>query len=523
MAGEGVGPAGGGWVRDAAGTEKVEARAPGEAPDDAAAPAGPDARAGFAPRVPGTSGVGLRLAAALDEQLAAIDAGRTAGVQNGPYLALGAAAVERWAVEGVTAENVRAISDALGDTTRVARAGHNGQDNLAWGIACALEGQPEPERLRILGQLRASPVGSRLLIDLANAALGTDHVFPEDRRAGALLAYAAHVDLSRAPREQVDAFDRLGKWHATLLAGAPTLEAKIRLADDLVAVSSLLHAPGMEESAAAHTAERVGRAIIGGSLDEFLNERSGRQMLERLSRTIVGAGGMSRHLGVAPYLQLRVDAKRAELDPVSGRAGGAPCMNVYMADAGAEAPPGPFGFAERPTADLLRSAGVARHSNDMGDLVRVLELATQGDHKLESLQIMSHGNEAVICMGTDNIVPSDFDAEGNARPGKTRALLDTIKTSLAPGATLHFSACDQANSEVLMNISKYLGNDIVVYGHEGFGAPFVPGDMRFRNGALLPTPAPVETLSEGLNALSRLIEGGQEKGRKTLRRFLNPG
>lgn len=114
----------------------------------------------------------------------------------------------------------------------------------------------------------------------------------------------------------------------------------------------------------------------------------------------------------------------------------------------------------------------------------------------EQLEIMSHGNTGRIKMGDtgDNIRLTDFDASGNPS-GKTKDLLDALKSAMCPAGHLSFTACNQGNGDLLRKISAYLQNAITVSGFSGTGYPdLVPGgdvvgeDLHFQNGSTASGP-----------------------------------
>lgn len=111
---------------------------------------------------------------------------------------------------------------------------------------------------------------------------------------------------------------------------------------------------------------------------------------------------------------------------------------------------------------------------------------------IKKLPIHSHGNKnapglynekgPVIRMGEDNLSLHDFDSDGNPCSDSVKDFLVSFKNVLFDNAKITFDSCNQGSGELLKNISKFLGKDIIVTGFSGFGAPFIKGNLNFRNG-----------------------------------------
>ncbi|MEH6548159.1 MAG: hypothetical protein V7701_17115 [Sneathiella sp.] len=136
------------------------------------------------------------------------------------------------------------------------------------------------------------------------------------------------------------------------------------------------------------------------------------------------------------------------------------------------------------------------YMDDMKELCTdILDPIIARNDCLEYLQIFSHGGALVsssgsgtvvgsrIKMGSDYLSTDDFDANGKVTAGsKTEALLDKLKTALCPGAKVVFSACGQGVGDLLRNISKHIGNNVIINGNSDLGIPEIEGNMSFKNG-----------------------------------------
>jgi hypothetical protein len=138
----------------------------------------------------------------------------------------------------------------------------------------------------------------------------------------------------------------------------------------------------------------------------------------------------------------------------------------------------------------LMTASRTNYSGSIDDLcTNTLDDASNDGACFSVLEIMSHGGNDSIRIGSDTIGPGDFDASGQPSTPKAQKLLDSLKRAMCPDGELIFTACGQTTGSTLRQISKYLNQNVTVSGNTGTGQPpLLPGglndspDEHYQNG-----------------------------------------
>ena len=112
----------------------------------------------------------------------------------------------------------------------------------------------------------------------------------------------------------------------------------------------------------------------------------------------------------------------------------------------------------------------------------------------DKLHVLSHGNRHhdatgrvignyINMGGSDKLDTKDFNERKNPIPGtNTEKFLTALSGAMSQEGRLTFSACSQDDGALLSNISRYIGNRVVVSGYSNLGHPFGRGNIAFRNG-----------------------------------------
>lgn len=88
-----------------------------------------------------------------------------------------------------------------------------------------------------------------------------------------------------------------------------------------------------------------------------------------------------------------------------------------------------------------------------------------------------------ISAGSDTIRWDHFDSDGALIAGTpTEALLLALDPVMCHPGVIVFDACDQGASDLLKNISLFLGPDRTVRGHRRLGVPWGRGNLSYTNG-----------------------------------------
>lgn len=109
------------------------------------------------------------------------------------------------------------------------------------------------------------------------------------------------------------------------------------------------------------------------------------------------------------------------------------------------------------------------------DIKHLISLLLISKTKIQKLRIHSHGNKnppnlrkpvngPLIRMGSDNITEEDFSSTGVPKSECVKDFIKTLSIIMNNDSQITFDACNQGRGDILRNISKALGPNIMVNG-----------------------------------------------------------